>query len=226
MDNSLIGLIEKSIKGNWNETALRDKTGLSLRYKDVARKIEKMHLIFSSCQIKAGDKIALCGTTHINWGVVLLSIISYGAVVVPLIEEKDTADIQRLVNESGAKLLFTDDRVLDALSEKQLPNLCGIVLLNDFFLTVSHNDKLSQTCEHLNEYFCKKYPMNFRTSDVSYKRERPNNVLLIDNGKQLQYQTLLQALNEESEEASQSTCAKMVVDYLHQIVDGDSIYFA
>ena len=102
MDNekSFIALIEKSIKKNWDLDALTDYKGVTLQYKDVARKIEKLHIIFEECGIKPGDKIAACSRNMSNWGVTFLATVTYGAVIVPILHEFKPDQVHNIVNHS------------------------------------------------------------------------------------------------------------------------------
>lgn len=191
MDDTLIGLIERSIKENWDFNALKDNTGVALRYKDVARKIEKMHILFDACHIKHGEVIALCGSLHVNWSVVFLSIITYGARVLLIKDNASATQICEQANTHQARLLFCDDHSIDGITDRDMPQICGVVLLNDFFLTISHDAALLEACNHLNECFCKKFPANFTSRDVSYRREFPGDIALINSkGEEVSCTTL------------------------------------
>ena len=182
MDNekSFIALIEKSIKKNWDLNALTDYKGTTLQYKDVARKIEKLHILFEETGIKPGDKIAACSRNMSNWGVTFLAVVSYGAVIVPILHEFKPDQVHNIVNHSEAKLLFVGDAVWENLDESAMPDLQGIILLNDFSLLVSRNEKLTHARENLNALFGKKYPMNFRKEHVSYYKDSPEELLVLN----------------------------------------------
>src|SRR5574344_2491851 len=148
--------IEESIKSHWNLDALTDYKGATLQYQDVARKIEKLHILFENSGIQHGDKIALCGRNMSNWAVAFLATLTYGAVAVPILHEFTAEQIHNIVNHSEARLLFAGDVVWPTLDEKAMPNLEGIINIPDYSLLVSRTDKLTYSREHLNELFGKR----------------------------------------------------------------------
>lgn len=180
MEQSFIAYIENSIKNNWDLNALTDYNGATLQYKDVARKIEKIHIIFEESGIKKGDKIAICGRNSSHWGVAFLATLTYGAVVVPILHEFKADNIHNIVNHSEAKLLFVGDIVWENLNETAMPLLEGIVAVHDFSILVSRSEKLTHAREHLNELFGKKYPKNFRTEHISYHKDQPEELAVIN----------------------------------------------
>ena len=169
MEKGLIKLFENSIKNNWNLKALTDFNGETLQYKDVARKIEKLHILMENAGIVPGDKVALCGRNCGNWCVTFLAAISYGAVIVPILHEFKPDNIHNIVNHSEARLLFTGDYVWENLNEEEMPHLEGVICVNDFSLLTSRSEKLSFAREHLNELFGKKFPNRFTPDMISYK---------------------------------------------------------
>lgn len=179
MDKSFLRLIENSIKNNWDLDALTDYKGATLQYKDVARKIEKIHIMFEAVGIKKGDKIALCGRNSSHWGVTFLATLTYGAVIVPILHEFKADNIHSIVNHSGARFLFVGDRVWENLNEEMMPNLEGIILVNDFSTLISRSEKLTYAREHLNEEFGKKYPKNFRPEHVHYHQDEPDELAVL-----------------------------------------------
>nr|WP_321379619.1 AMP-binding protein [uncultured Bacteroides sp.] len=180
MEQSFIAFIENSIKKNWDLDALTDYKGATLQYKDVARKIEKLHIILEESGIKKGDRVAICGRNSSFWAVSFLAVVTYGAVAVPILHEFKADNIHNLVNHSEAKLLFVGDVVWENLNEAAMPLLEGIVLMNDFSLLVSRTEKLTHAREHLNEMFGQKFPKNFRPEHVSYFKEKPDELALIN----------------------------------------------
>ena len=173
IQDSFIQLIEQSIRKNWDRSALTDYKGATLQYKDVARKIEKMHILFQHAGIQPGDKIALCGRNSANWGATFLGVITYGAVAVPILHEFKADNVHNIVNHSEARMLFVGDQVWENFNEAAMPHLEGIIELKNFDLVVSRSKQLSYAREHLNEEFGKKYPCRFRAEQVSYRRESP-----------------------------------------------------
>jgi len=180
MEQSFIAFIENSIKKNWDLDALTDYKGATLQYKDVARKIEKLHIILEESGIKKGDRVAICGRNSSFWAVSFLAVVTYGAVAVPILHEFKADNVHNLVNHSEAKLLFVGDVVWENLNEAAMPLLEGIVLMNDFSLLVSRSEKLTHAREHLNEMFGQKFPKNFRQEHVSYFKDKPNELALIN----------------------------------------------
>ena len=180
MEKSFIYYIESSIKENWDRPALTDYHGINCNYKDVARKIEKLHILFENAGIKKGDKIALCGRNSTNWGIAFLATLTYGAVAVPILNEFKPDNIHNIVNHSEAKLLFVGDQVWENLNESAMPLLEGIMMMADFYILVSRSEKLDYAREHLNEMFGKKYPKNFRKEHVSYHKDQPDELAVIN----------------------------------------------
>ena len=182
MDNekSFIALLEKSIKKNWDANSLTDYKGVTYQYKDVARKIEKLHIIFEESGVKPGDKIAICGRNMSHWGVTFLATVTYGAVIVPILHEFKPDQVHNIVNHSEAKLLFVGDVVWEGLDESAMPNLEGVLLVNDFSLLVSRTEKLTYAREHLNELFGKKFPKNFRKEHINYYKDSPDELLVLN----------------------------------------------
>lgn len=180
IQDSFIQLIEQSIRKNWDRSALTDYKGATLQYKDVARKIEKMHILFQHAGIQPGDKIALCGRNSANWGATFLGVITYGAVAVPILHEFKADNVHNIVNNSEARMLFVGDQVWENFNEAAMPHLEGIIELKNFDLVVSRSKQLSYAREHLNEEFGKKYPCRFRAEQVSYRRESPEELAVIN----------------------------------------------
>lgn len=180
IQDSFIQLIEQSIRKNWDRSALTDYKGATLQYKDVARKIEKMHILFQHAGIQPGDKIALCGRNSANWGATFQGVITYGAVAVPILHEFKADNVHNIVNHSEARMLFVGDQVWENFNEAAMPHLEGIIELKNFDLVVSRSKQLSYAREHLNEEFGKKYPCRFRAEQVSYRRESPEELAVIN----------------------------------------------
>lgn len=178
--SSLIQLIEESIRKNWNLDAMTDYKGATLQYKDVARKIEKMHILFEHAGIKKGDKIALCGRNSANWTATFLGVITYGAVAVPILHEFKANNVHNIVNHSEARMLFVGDQVWENFNEAAMPHQEGIIELKNFDLVVSRSQRLTYAREHLNEEFGKRYPCRFRAENVSYRREEPEELAVIN----------------------------------------------
>lgn len=174
-------LIEQSIIKNWDQDALTDYKGATLQFHDVARKIEKLHIVFENSGLMPGDKVALCGRNSSHWAVAFLAVLTYGAVAVPIQHEFTPEQIYNIVNHSDSKLLFVGDVVATTIDADQMPSLEGVVYLPDFSLVVSRSEKLTYAREHLNEMFGHKYPKYFRKEHVSYYKEQsPDELALIN----------------------------------------------
>lgn len=174
-------LIEQSIIKNWDQDALTDYKGATLQFHDVARKIEKLHIVFENSGLMPGDKVALCGRNSSHWAVAFLAVLTYGAVAVPIQHEFTPDQIYNIVNHSDSKLLFVGDVVATTIDADQMPSLEGVVYLPDFSLVVSRSEKLTYAREHLNEMFGHKYPKYFRKEHVSYYKEQsPDELALIN----------------------------------------------
>lgn len=165
---------------NWELPALTDFNGVSYQYKDVARKITKLHLLFESCGIKRGDKIALCGRNSAQWAVAFFGIITYGAVAVPILNEFKPDNIHHLVNHSDARLLFVDGMIWENLDVASLDAVEGVLELQDYSLLHSRSGSLTDARAHLNEYFGRKFPERFRPSDVKVYVDEPYQLALIN----------------------------------------------
>ncbi len=172
--------IQKSIIDNWDHDALTDYKGVTLQYKDVARKIEKLHILFEKSGVEKGDKIAMCGRNSAHWAVSFLATLTYGAVAVPILHEFNAEQIHNIVNHSDAKLLFVGDVVATTIVPDEMPALEGIVYNPDFSLLVSRSEQLSYAREHLNELFGRKYPKMFSKEDVDYHKDETEELALIN----------------------------------------------
>ena len=174
-------LIEKSVIEHWDADALTDYKGATLQYHDVARKIEKLHILFEHSGIQRGDKIALCGRNSSQWAAAFLATLTYGAIAVPILHEFTGDQIHNIVNHSDARILFVGDHVATTIKPEEMPNLEGIINNADYSLLVSRTDKLTYAREHLNELYGKKFPKYFRKEHVHYYREQsPDELALIN----------------------------------------------
>lgn len=178
---SFVKLIEASLVKNWDRDALTDFKGATLQYHDVARKIEKLHILFENSGVKPGDQIALAGRNSANWAVAFLATLAYGAVAVPILHEFTADQMHNIVNHSDAKLLFVGDVVATQIDPTKMPGLEGIIYIPDYSLVLSRTDKLTYAREHLNEMFGKKFPKYFRKEHVSYKAEDSANTMAMIN---------------------------------------------
>ncbi len=196
--------LENSIVEHWNYDALTDYKGVTLQYNDVARKIEKLHIMFEQVGVKQGDKIAVCGRNSAHWAVAFLATLTYGAVAVPILHEFNAEQIHNIVNHSEARFLFVGDIVAKTIDASKMPAIEGIIYLPDLSIFVSRSDKLTYAREHLNELFGKKYPKKFSPEHVHYYHDVPDELAVINytsgttgfsKGVMLPYRSLLGNVN-------------------------------
>lgn len=240
--------IERSIIKNWNLDALTDYKGATLQYHDVARKIEKLHILFENSDVKKGDKIAVCGRNSSQWAVAFLAIITYGAIVVPIQNEFKPEQIHNIVNHSESKLLFVGDVVATEITPDEMPSLEGIIHLPDNSLVISRSEKLTYAREHLNEMFGHRYPKYFRAEHVKYHVDDPEELAMINytsgttgfsKGVMLPYRALwgnLDYLIDSVSPKMGKNCKilstlpmahmyGLMTEFLYNIVEGNHIFF-
>ncbi len=178
---SFNALIQKSVIDKWDRDAFTDYKGQTLQFHDVARKIEKIHILFENSGIQKGDKIALCGRNSSQWAVAFLATLTYGAIAVPILHEFNAEQIHNIVNHSEARLLFVGDHVATIIDPMAMPTLEGIINNPDYSLMISRTDKLTYAREHLNELYGKKFPKYFRKEHVKYYiEENPDELAVIN----------------------------------------------
>ena len=178
--SSFNAYIQRAIVDNWDQDALTDYQGITLQFHDVARKIEKLHILFENSDVKQGDKIAICGRNSAHWAVAFLATLTYGAVAVPILHEFNGEQIQNIVNHSESKLLFIGDYAVKTIDPEQMPALEGIINIPDFSLMISRSERLTYAREHLNLMFGSKYPMAFRREHVNYHQDEAEELALIN----------------------------------------------
>jgi len=178
--SSFNAYIQRAIVKYWDQDALTDYQGITLQYHDVARKIEKLHILFENSNVKTGDKIAICGRNSAHWAVAYLATLTYGAVAVPILHEFNGEQIQNIVNHSESKLLFIGDYAVKTIKADEMPALEGIINLPDFSLMISRSEQLTYAREHLNLMFGSKYPMAFRKENINYHHDEAEELALIN----------------------------------------------
>ena len=177
---SFNSFIENAIKDHWLLDALTDYKGFTLQYHDVARKIEKLHIMMEAAGIQKGDRIAVCGRNSAHWAVAFLATLTYGAVIVPILHEFNEEQIHNIVNHSDSKLLFVGDFVAKTIQPEAMPHLEGIFNIPDFSLHTTRNEKLTEAREHLNELFGRKYPNAFRRDDIHWHQDQAEELCMIN----------------------------------------------
>lgn len=180
MEYSINHYISESIKKNWEELAFTDFNGVTLQYRDVARKIAKLHILFERCGIAKGDKIATCGKNSTQLSVTIIAALTYGAVPVPILHEFKPDNIHHLVNHSESKILFIDKSIWENLDFSSMPDLAGAVQVSDYSLLSSRSEQLVAARKTLNELFGRKYPERFTQDDVKYYEPGPEDLALIN----------------------------------------------
>lgn len=172
--------IQDAIRDNWDRLSLSDFDGIQLQYRDVARKIEKLHILFDKAGIKPGDKIALCGKNSAHWSIVILSVITYGAVAVPILHEFSPESIQNLTRHSEAKLLFCDKSVREQIHEGEMPDVLAIIDIYNYSLLFSRSKPIKEARVRLNMLFGDKFPERFVPADVVYYQAAPEDIAVIN----------------------------------------------
>lgn len=176
----IVKLIEKSVKKNWTLDALTDYRGTTHQFKDVARKIEKLHILFETVGIEKGDKVAICGRNSSHWAVAFLATMTYGAVAVPILHEFKPDNVHNIINHSDSRLLFVGESNWEGMDENSIPGVLGVLLISDFSVLVSRTEKLTYAREHLNELFGRKFPSRFEPKDIHYESPDPESLALIN----------------------------------------------
>jgi long-chain acyl-CoA synthetase len=173
-------IFEAAFKKHWDRPAISNYQGVTLHYRDVARRIEKLHIMFEECGLKKGDKVALCSRNQANWAVAFLASMTYGAVPVPLLHEFKSSNIHHLVNHSEAKILFVDDVIWEGLTETEMPDVHAIIQVNTFKLLYAAEDSIRSAREHLNELFGRKYPNAFTPESINYYEDSAEELAIIN----------------------------------------------
>ena len=173
-------IFQEAFQKYWDRPAISNYQGMTLHYRDVARRIEKMHIMFEGCGLQKGDKVAICSRNQANWAVAFLSAMTYGAVPVPLLHEFKSSNIHHLVNHSEAKVLFVDDVIWEGLSESEMPDLLAIIQVNTFKLLYAADENIVEAREHLNELFGRKHPMAFTPEALDYYEDSADELAIIN----------------------------------------------
>ncbi len=240
-------IFEAAFKKNWERPAISNYQGVTLKFGDVARRREKLHIMFEECGLQKGDKVALCSRNQANWAVAFLATMTYGAVPVPLLHEFKSANIHHLVNHSEAKILFVDDVIWEGLSETEMPDLHAIIQVNTFKLLFAADEKIVQAREHLNELFGRKYPNAFTADALNYYEDQPDELAVINytsgtsgfsKGVMIPYRAIfsnmefarkvLPQLNHTSRVVSMLPCAHMyglMFEVLYELSVGCHVHF-
>ena len=240
-------LYQEAFKKNWDRPAISNYHGETLHFKDVARRMEKLHIMFEECGLQKGDKVAICSRNQANWAVTFLAIMTYGAVPVPLLHEFKSANIHHLVNHSEAKILFVDDVIWEGLSETEMPDLHAIIQVNTFKILFASDEKIVDAKNHLNELFGRKYPEAFTPDCLDYYEDSADELAVINytsgtsgfsKGVMIPYRAILSniqfakkvlpQLNDKSRVVSMLPCAHMyglMFEVLYELSVGCHVHF-
>ena len=240
-------IFENSIKKNWDRPAISNYRGETLHYKDLARRMEKLHIMFEECGLQKGDKVAICSRNQANWAVAFLAIMTHGAIPVPLLHEFKSANIHHLVNHSEAKILFVDEVIWEGLSESEMPDLHAIIQVNNFKILYANDEHIVEAKAHLNELFGRKYPEAFTPDCISYYEDSAEELAVINytsgtsgfsKGVMIPYRaiysniefgrTVLPGLNSTHNVVSMLPCAHMyglMFELLYELSVGAHVHF-
>ncbi len=240
-------IFEASFKKNWHRPAISNYQGETLHFKDLARRMEKLHIMFEECGLQQRDKVAICSRNQANWAVSFFATMTYGAVPVPLLHEFKSANIHHLVNHSEAKILFVDEVIWEGLSESEMPDIHAIIQVNNFKILYASDEKIYKAKEHLNELFGKKYPESFEPEMISYYEDSADELAMINytsgtsgfsKGVMIPYRAIfsniefasivLPQLNNTSRVVSMLPCAHMyglMFEVLYELSVGTHVHF-
>ncbi|PID92335.1 MAG: long-chain fatty acid--CoA ligase [Bacteroidetes bacterium] len=169
IEKNFIKMYEESLINNWDLPALSDYQGDIFSYRDLAVEIRRLHMLYEAAGVKKGDKIAVFGKNSARWCISFMSIISYGAVVVPILSDFKPADVHTILNHSDACLLLTDKQSMQNLSEDEIKEVRAILAIDDFSILSRKPDKALKTAyEGLDKAFAKQYPEGYRKEDVKF----------------------------------------------------------
>ena len=181
LPQSLNQAFADTIRNNWTKNSMSDYGEFTYQYKDVARIIEKLHIMFEAAGIKKGDKIALCGRNQSRWGVAFFATLTYGAVAVPILHEFHPEQVIQILDHSESKMLFVGPQVWKKISELKMPDtLTGIISNEDYKVLFTRDPKLQETRDKLNLLFGEKYPDSFRPDNISYHHDEPEELAVIN----------------------------------------------
>ncbi len=174
-EQNLIKIYEKALRENWSLEAITDYgTNNTLTYAQLAENIAKLHILFEKAGIQEGDKVAVMGKNNANWVTTFLATVTYGAIIVPILQDFKANDAIHIVNHSESKLLFITDLIWENIDVEQVPDLQAVISLNTMDLITTGLPK-AQAIDKMTieELFAEKYPNGYTKDDVKYA-ERSN----------------------------------------------------
>jgi long-chain acyl-CoA synthetase len=179
---NFIKLYEKSFRENWDLPCFTDYgDNVTFTYGQVAEEIARLHLLFKHCSLRRGDKIAVIGRNNSRWCISYLATITYGAIVVPILQDFTPNDVHHIVNHSESVFLFTSDNIWETLEEEKLGGLRGVFSLTDFrCLNQKDGETIQKFLKHLDEEMAEAYPKGFCKEDVHYATLGNDKVMLLN----------------------------------------------
>jgi len=174
----LIGYIEQSIRQNWEIEALSNYREKGYSYKEIAENILKLHILFRGSGINEGDKIALVGRNSANWCITYLAAVTYGAVIVPILPDFKPDDLTNIIVHSDSRLLFVDDKIYEQFDLAKMPEITGVLSLDDFRLIKAVNQTLGECFASLNESYDKSFPV-LKKEDIKFSEISNDNLAVI-----------------------------------------------
>lgn len=176
---NFVKLYETSFKENWDLNALTDlNENTNYTYGEVAKEIARMHILFEEMGVKNDDKIALIGPNHSSWVIVFMATITYGAVIVPILQNFHPQSIENIINHSDAKIVFIENSIWKLMNEKNIPH--PVFSLKSFTSIKGECDNIKNLNESINNIFKRKYPNGYFVKDVTYKTV-PNDAVICLN---------------------------------------------
>lgn len=167
---NFIKIYEESFKENWALPALTDYgKSKTFTFGDVATEIARIHLLFHECQVRRGDKIALIGKDSSRWCIAYMAVVTYGAIIVPILQDFNPNDVHHIINHSESVFLFVSDRIWDSLEEDKIEEVCGVFSLSDYrCLHQRDGENIQKLMKSLDEKMTEKYPDGFTQEDIKY----------------------------------------------------------
>lgn len=182
IEENFIKIYEKSFKENWDLPALTDYgKGNTYTFGDVATEIARIHILFDECQIRRGDKIALIGKDSARWCIVYMAAVTYGAIIVPILQDFNPNDVHHIINHSESVFLFVSDRIWDSLEEDKIEEVRGVFSLSDFrCLHQRDGESIQKLLKAIDEKMAAKYPGGFTKGDIRYADLDNDKVVLLN----------------------------------------------
>lgn len=181
IEENFIKRYEQSFKENWDRPALSDYGESPILYADMAKFIARIHLMYEKMYLKKGDKVALVGKNTSQWVLAYMATITYGAVIVPILQDFNANDIHHIVNHSESVVLWVSDTIWENLEEEKMEGLRAVFSLNDSRCICQHDGESIQKMMHnLDRFFHERYPNGFSVADVKYANVSNKELILLN----------------------------------------------